>query len=206
MFKWLKNIMSGNTYKIALCIGHSRKAGKTRDGGAVSIGNVQEWDYNRDLAVSIQNMLTQDGHTVKIFDTYEGIGYEAAMLWLAGSVKSFGADVAIELHFNSADSQAACGHEWLYLKLSDKSMMLAAHIDKQFIQNLPELRHRGLAAMSSGDRGYTFCKTIHCPCVISEPFFGSNKHDWEIAVTKKSTIAKSIAYGLISWLHDTKAT
>ena len=184
---------------IAICIGHSRKINGRFDGGAVSVGNVQERTYNGELAKIIKRELEADGVTAIIIDEYEGGGYTSAMTWLAGQIKDIQADAAIELHFNSA-SETARGHEWLYWHSSANSKRLANEIEDIFSEVLPGMPNRGIKAIDGSDRGGEFLRRTHCPAVIAEPFFGSNSNDWEIATAHKETIGIAIASGIATWL------
>ena len=186
--------------KIALAVGHSRKIGNRLDGGAVSVGDVSEWEYNTQLADMIQDILEGQGHTVEIWESYAGKSYGGAMAWLADDIKEWGADCAIELHFNAA-TPGANGHEWLYWQSSDKGRLLAASINKAFMDTGLPIKQRGIKALNHNSRGALFCRLTHCPAVIAEPFFGSNSDDWAIATSQKATIAEGIASGILDWIQ-----
>lgn len=182
---------------IAICIGHSRRIAGRIEGGAVSVGKVNEHTYNLDLAKRIQRWLSDFDIDSFIVSEYEGNGYTSAQKWLAGQLKAKGATVAIELHFNSADSPTATGHEWLFWASSSKGRLLTKELDAMMLQMFPDFRQRGIKPKGSGDRGGEFLRFTHCPSVIAEPFFGSNAKDWnEIAVAKKEDLAQAIALGI----------
>lgn len=182
--------------KIALCVGHSRFINGKRDGGAVSVGKVNEWTYNLDLAKMVSERLSR--HEVIIVSAYQGNGYTSSMRWLAGYLKEQKADVAIELHFNAAGPTAR-GHEWLYYHNSGKGLLLAKSLNFAMKTHVPEALSRGTKPLDAGDRGNEFVKLTHCPAVIGEPFFGSSASDWRIAVDKKPQIADAYAEGLTEW-------
>jgi N-acetylmuramoyl-L-alanine amidase len=131
---------------------------------------------------------------------YAGNGYGAAQRWLAGELKSLGATLAIELHFNSSDSPASNGHEFLHWHASVKGKALAAAIDAQFDSLLPGIRHRSLVAITAQDRGAQFLRGTHCPAVIVESFFGSNAQDLSDGMAQRATIARAIACGIRDYL------
>ncbi len=184
---------------VAICVGHSRFIGGKRDGGAVSAGDVSEWTYNRELALWIQQLLVARGIDAFVEDKYEGNGYTDSMRWLASYLKGRQATLAVELHFNAATGSAR-GHEWLYWGASSKSRELAGHLSLSFAEAVPEIPARGIKPRTSADRGGEFLRLTHCPAVICEPFFGDNAKDWDIAVTRKKTIAKAIAKGISDFL------
>lgn len=183
--------------KVALCVGHSRRIGGRVEGGAVSVGNVSEHSYNKDLAEKIKHWLDEFGIPSIIVSNYAGSGYTAAQKWLAGYLKEEGVTAAVELHFNSSDNPTATGHEWLFWASSSKGRILAKELDASMLEMFPDFKQRGIKPRGSGDRGAEFLKLTHCPSVIAEPFFGSNREDWEeIAIRKKEDLALAIAMGI----------
>jgi N-acetylmuramoyl-L-alanine amidase len=190
------------TATIAICIGHSRKIQGRRAGGAVSIGQISEWEYNSTLATLIASDLERYQIRSVIIDDYQGNGYGTAMRWLAGHLREMGVDAAIELHFN-AGPPTARGHEWLHWHSSRRGRDLAQAIDDEFRQQLMPsiLPARGLKPRTAKDRGAEFLRLTHCPAVICEPFFGSNHQDWSIATHYQGKIALGIANGIDEWLE-----
>lgn len=186
--------------RVALCVGHSRKINGKIEGGAVSVGRVNEHTYNRELALMIEAQLDGMGIPSFIVASYQGNGYTAAQKWLASHLKEQGATAAIELHFNSADASSATGHEWLFWASSKKGRLLAGELDDSMLEMFPDLNRRGIKPKGSGDRGAEFLKLTHCPAVIAEPFFGSNPEDWKLAVEKKADIALAMATGIRKYL------
>ena len=49
---------------------------------------------------------------------------------------------------------------------------------------------------NKGSRGAMFLRTTSMPACIIEPFFGTNKEDWDLAVNHKPGIAEAISSGL----------
>jgi N-acetylmuramoyl-L-alanine amidase len=188
---------------VAICIGHSRKINGRLDGGAVAADGTSEWTYNSSLAPAIAATLASEGVASILVDDYDGGSYGASMRWLAGHLRSANATVAIELHFNSA-TPTARGHEWLYWHSSAMGRLLAEELDSAMREALPLsiLPARGAKPRNSRDRGAEFLRLTHCPAVIAEPFFGSNKHDWNVALDHRAKIAAAIAGGILEWLDD----
>ena len=160
--------------KAAICIGHSRSG----DAGAKSVGEVSEWNYNVPVGEAITDILQASGVQVLLLTSYEGNGYGAAMSWVARELDAFGADCALELHFNSA-SPSAKGFEHLFWHSSDRGKELAALISEAQAEAFPSSVSRGIKAKDSSDRGSGFLSKPACPAVIAEPFFGSNEEEWE---------------------------
>ena len=187
--------------KIAICVGHSRIVNGHPEGGAVSVGGVSEWNYNRDLANLIMASLDDLSVDSVIVSEYAGEGYGAAQRWLAGALRTMGATAAIELHFNSAEDPAANGHEWLHWHSSTGGKRLAEALNREMTAGVPDLRARGLKPKAPGDRGAEFLRGTHCPAVIIETGFGSSPHDWKILVQQKPAIAHAISGGIADFLR-----
>jgi N-acetylmuramoyl-L-alanine amidase len=184
---------------VALCVGHSRHINGRRDGGAVSVGGVSEWEFNRDLAYQIERILREKGVQAFVLDDYRGSGYTDSMRWVASELKARKATVALECHFNSANGTAK-GHEWLYWGHSKRGKALADALRGAYSEAFPSAVSRGSKPKVSGDRGGEFLKLTHCPAVIAEPFFGSNPQEWQIAASSVTAIAEAMAEGMIDFL------
>jgi len=184
---------------VGLCCGHSRLSGNGyAEGGAISIGGVSEWAYNSDLAHRIHMYLSAARVESLIYNRYLGSGYSSAMSWLANKLSDDEVTLALELHFNSA-GPSATGHEWLHYKTSAKGKALANVLDQEFDTTFPQLKSRGVHPPESG-RGDIFLQRTHCPAVICEPFFGSNRNDWKVAVDDKELIARTIANSILVYM------
>lgn len=179
---------------IAICIGHSRAG----DNGAVSVGGVDEWTYNKEIADLLRRKLMEMGHRVVIIDRYDGSTYPAAMRWLASELKRLGITFAIELHFNSYKDPDTEGFEYLYWHQSADGMAAAENLTRAQEEMFPESVKRGAKHRKNGQRGSLFLRLTHCPAVISEPFFGSNHLEWERYSSErgKRELAESIAEGI----------
>ena len=62
---------------------------------------------------------------------------------------------------------------------------------------------RGVKAAGAKDNGAGFLRGMHCPAVIAEPFFGSNRGDWETVAADPDTLARTLAAGLIEFVKMT---
>ena len=181
--------------RVAICVGHSRFISGRRDGGALSAGNVQEWNYNKELAITLKDKLLEESIPCFIVDHYHGNGYTDSMKWLASHLEAEKATHAIELHFNAANGNAR-GHEWLYWHSSSTGQKMAVALSGKFKEWFSALPARGAKAKSAGDRGGEFLRLTRCPAVIAEPFFGDNEADWKFATENEYAIAGAIAQAL----------
>lgn len=162
---------------IAICIGHSRKIGDRYDGGAYSEHlKINERDFNLKVASELQKLLADKRIGSKIYSDYKGSGYGTAIFNVANQIRMARATFAIELHFNSASTEAN-GHEWLYWHSSLIGRRIAEKFHDAFVKEFPSIKSRGIKAIQKQDRGGKFLELTHCPAVILEPFFGSNLQD-----------------------------
>jgi N-acetylmuramoyl-L-alanine amidase len=184
---------------VAICVGHSRHINGKRDGGAVSVGGVSEWTFNRDIAFQIDRILREKGVASFVIDDYRGSGYTDSMRWLASEIKAKGATLAIECHFNAATGTAK-GHEWLFWQNSKGGKALATAMRGAYEEAFPMSVNRGIKAKVSGERGGEFLKLTHCPAVIAEPFFGDNPQEWQVASSSVSAMAEAMATGICDYL------
>jgi len=178
--------------KVAICVGHSRDG----DDGAESVSGITEWAYNDTLAGFLKEALRLRGIESEIIDHYKGKGYSAAMRDAAAQVANYGADIALELHFNSADSSAN-GFEYLFWHSSNKGARLAASLISTHAKNFSGFKNRGPKPIDANDRGGSFLRLTPCPAVICEPFFGSNDREWNFYSINYSKLAEAYADAIV---------
>ena len=188
-----------NKKLVAVCVGHSRSG----DRGAVNVEGITEWAFNQPLAKRVCELIEAAGHSTVLVDRYEGNGYGTAMQWLAQHLKDLKVDVAIELHFNCADSSYANGYEFLHWFCSPKGLKLADELSHTLAKAFPNQKNRGLKQINSEDRGGLFLRKTHCPSVICEPFFGSNATENCLYFSKREELAKAYADGILNWIVTT---
>ena len=116
--------------KIALSIGHSPK-----DGGAETYDKkYSEYSFWKHHLPLLQEELQQMGHQAPIVNRFDAGGTTPGHA--AAACNSTGADLAIEFHFNSADSPAATGTETLYWESSPKGKLAAALVNDAMVKGL----------------------------------------------------------------------
>jgi len=181
--------------RLVLAVGHSR----AKDNGAVGLDGVtSEWAYNRALAHFI-NLYLDESIDVTIVDVYKGDSYGDAMMNLKLAVDPLKADLVVELHFNSFSDPNANGYEALYWHTSLRGRTAADAFIDVFETCFPDNLNRGAKPVTdTNQRGARFLKTLKAPCVILEPFFGSNPKEWEMFndTHGKQQLGKTIATGI----------
>lgn len=170
--------------KCAMIVGHTQRS----QGAYSETLNMAEYPWNKDLAMRFLQMWGP--LTVRVFYR-DGIGVSGAYK----QADQWGADVAVELHFNSSADPSASGTETLYI--SDEGRKLASAIQPRMVAALG-LRDRGVKRPWQG-RGEASLTAISAPTVILEPFFGSNPGDALRAREHKQELAKAIYGGLCTY-------
>lgn len=169
--------------KLAIVVGHETDApGAT---GCAPVGQ-SEYAWNLDLcARMLAHAETLPGVQSRQF-LRDGVGvrgaYEAARAW--------GADAAIELHFNAAGPRAT-GSETLYV--TEVSRALAEAVQDATTATLG-LSDRGIknALHYNGGRGsHNLMQMGGRPSILTEPFFGSNPGDCTAAAAQKDALARA---------------
>jgi N-acetylmuramoyl-L-alanine amidase len=192
--------------KFAICVGHSRLASGMIEGGAVSVGKVQEHAFNVSVAKLVCIELSELGHAVVVFSRYEGASYPGAMRWLGGvmNVAQPRFDAALELHFNSSADPASHGGEYLYQQKCKHGQRLAACLAAAHAASYPAQWCRGVLEIGSGKPGYGFLRNIGVPAVIAIPFFGSNPAEWAEFASDPVKLAATYARGLDGFAKGAK--
>ena len=184
--------------KVAICVGHSRRGDK----GAVSIGGVSEWDYNKKVADILQAQLRHQGITSTVFDDYPSESYNGAMNWLARNIRKEKSDLAIELHFNSYSKKKASGYEYLYFMGSKNGKRLADCFLKAHGESFTSQTSRGVKSTDAVQRGAAFLRRVPPPAVICEPFFGSSPKDWDLFEYKGLLLAGAYTQAIVEYFKS----
>lgn len=172
--------------KLGIVVGHNNKArGATR-----VLDGVPEWDWNKDLANRIRMHAPRE---VEIFYRPPGRGGIQAAY---AQADDWGADLTIELHFNSSSKASATGTETLSSG-SPGSMRLCATIQDKMVSALG-LRDRGIKIRTPNGktalkrRGSASLFAGRAPAALIEPYFGSNTDDCRRADERKDALAYAL--------------
>lgn len=160
--------------KVAIVVGHN-----PRQPGAVRCDTREaEYLWNSRIAMRIEETAAggdYPGIEVKtFFRPYMG-SYAREVRDVYPRVDAFGADVSLELHFNSHENPKANGCEMLSSG-SARSMQLSEALQNAVLSRF-EVRDRGVKVLGPKDDGYLALHAGRAPAVILEPYFGSNAKD-----------------------------
>jgi N-acetylmuramoyl-L-alanine amidase len=189
--------------RLAIIIGHYVNG---KDKGAVSYTGETESSYNLRIAKKLKTSLASHSIDVKIFTRDEYITFAR----ISEGVKSFGAAISIELHFNSF-SKAAFGCECLALEGDHNSISFADILTDKIseIMQVSE-RHKngnidGVLLIAKGGRGFNNLKIVrydnNIPVVLIEPCFANIKTKDSIKFFESEHLyVKSLEQSVIHWL------
>lgn len=180
----------------ALVVGHRRSSQ-----GAVSADGRTEWSFNRALAKRIKEEV-EGVEVVIVYRDDDERGYTK----LPAKVNDTGADAAIAMHFNSFEERPGqpevSGSEMLYWQGSEGGQRLADLLLAEVLETL-NLPNRGLKPTRRRHpdgpmqgrimRGSWILMKTAMPCVLAEPFFGDNPHDWQRATERMDLLASAYA-------------
>jgi N-acetylmuramoyl-L-alanine amidase len=179
--------------KIAIAIGHNKNT------GARAIDGTDEWTTRKEVAEHLQDLLELRGIDSKIFVRNGRVSYGSAMREHGRNIDKYGADLAIELHFNAA-IPAAHGTE--FIVCSESGVKVARSLAKSWKEFYPDmtLRHDGGVLLRKNGRGVGFCKAPSAPAIIYEPFFSSNSAEWFKFKDNYKKEAEALCAGIVDYL------
>ena len=182
--------------KLGIVVGHTKN-----DGGAASptLGQ-QEYTWNKDLAARI--VAVSSAIERKVFFR-DGVGITGAYK----ATDAWGANITVELHFNSADSKKATGTGILYLAGSPRGKRLAGVLFARInavlgLGDWPKGAGGAVTPfMASGQamRWQLSLSSGKAPDTLIEPFFGSNPNDCAKAAANKDALAAAIVKAAEDW-------
>ena len=184
---------------IAISSGHNRNT------GARAVDGTDEWTHNEKLRTLLSAELIRKGFNVLNLERDSELGYSTAMCKLARQMKVAGADLCLELHFNSA-TPAAHGYEFLYYASSKGGKSLAKYLSSEYSKATDNAftARRGTGILPRGrfSRGSTYLRVTPCPAIIVETGFASNAQEWRKLKNTLGEQAEGIANGVERFLNE----
>ena len=179
--------------KLALVVGHTQASQGAHAGTPI---NQSEYPWNRDLAERAVAIANGRSVSARVF-LRDRIGIAGAY----AQVERWGADAAIELHFNSA-SPSARGTETLHGHSFAGSADWARIVQDRMVQLYDRrgIENRGLRPAPPWPRGRASVNALSsiATCLI-EPFFGSNREDASLGQRKKDELAELLVDAFVAY-------
>ena len=180
-------------------------AGRLTDPGAVSpVTGLCESDVTLSIAFMVQHYLQFVGYEVLLTRT-QGEQVETDDLsYRTRLSNSWGADVFISLHCNSADNSSAQGYEVWTSPGQTEGDALATKIFTQIADTFPALSGRTDYSDGDPDKESRFYVLIHtdAPACLVEMAFISNKNEGQLLAhsTWQDRYARAIARGISDYV------
>ncbi|QND60146.1 glucosaminidase domain-containing protein [Mesorhizobium huakuii] len=191
--------------RLAVVVGHNSVS---TGSAAVSPISRSEFAYNGVVADQIVAESPHYNVIGKKFIRVSQGSYSSEIAQVYSEVQTWGADCAIELHFNSASPEAT-GSMVLFRAGNGAAQVLARPLALQIqsLLGLPLKNGNGLQPLQPGDRGYGSVSALaNVPTVLIEPFFGSNKGDClKVAAVGEAGLARAYLRGVRDWASSLEA-
>ncbi|ESW78390.1 hypothetical protein X770_32385 [Mesorhizobium sp. LSJC269B00] len=191
--------------RVAVVVGHNSVS---TGSSAVSPISRSEFAFN---GVVADQIVAESPHYNVIAEKFLRVSqgsYSSEIAQVYGEVQAWGADCAIELHFNSASPEAT-GSMVLFRAGNGVAQGLARPLALQIqsLLGLPLRNGNGLQPLQPGDRGYGSVSALATvPSVLIEPFFGSNKGDClKVASIGEAGLARAYLRGVRDWASASEA-
>lgn len=164
--------------KLAIIVGHNKRA---QGAVAVSPINQSEYVFNAQVAKIMDAEAADFGLEVGIFYRDGKLGYSGQIAKAYREADAWGADLAIELHFNGAANKSARGTVTLSSG-SAKSLRFASLAQDAMVALFGRIgkQDRGVKTRARGDRGGFSLVAGNAPAILVEPFFGSSTADCDL--------------------------
>jgi N-acetylmuramoyl-L-alanine amidase len=186
--------------RLAIVVGHNVRAR-----GAYGLPPIDrhEFDYNSTVAKAMKNEAVHYNIEAEIFLREPHASYSEEIRIAYAKMNAWGADCALELHFNSFATPAANGSEVLHRADSGDARTFARSLIGSIHQALGlDLRGGdGLVPVQRGQRGSASLYALpRVPTLLLEPFFGSNAQDCVRAATLgERSLALAYLRGVRDW-------
>ncbi|WP_299114959.1 N-acetylmuramoyl-L-alanine amidase [uncultured Winogradskyella sp.] len=170
----------------ALVVGHRQ----SQKGARMLLNNVFEFDFNSEIAEAVKQKVKKANVKI-VFRDDTSNGYTR----LPAKINALQPKFIVSLHFNASGNSRANGTEMLYYHSSKKGYKMALIMQRHVLEALG-LRNRFTKKVKVTERGGHLLKYTAAPCIITEPFFGTNSHDEQTAIAKKQDLIKAYASGI----------
>lgn len=180
--------------KLAVVVGHNSKS----QGAVRPDTGESEYVYNGKIAAYMEKIGRDYDLNVKIFFREPGIGYKREIKKVYAEVDAWGADGAVELHFNASGDPSASGTETL-TSGSPGSVAMAQSVQMELVEEL-SLKDRGIKVRNSRTkgRGYQSLVSGKAPAILTEPFFATSSKGQQSSDSKleRQKIGEAILQGI----------
>lgn len=187
----------GNSAVIILDPGHGGK-----DPGKIGINQAEEKEINLNIALKIQNILSEEGVLVSMTRTTDERLADSQVEDLKERVEMINEAqpmLAVSIHQNSYSDESVRGAQVFYFKGSEEGEKAAGYIQTALGKLDPEN-----AKQIKANNTYYLLKNTEVPVVIAECGFLSNYEEAEKLTTDEyqTEIAEAVAAGITEYMED----
>lgn len=167
-----------------------------KDSGAVnSTWGVTEAQIVRTVTYMVEMRLREAGHRVLTMQQDNLCGESGPYSEsVCGKANSWGADIFVSIHCNSAWTNLATGTETYCWALGGEGSLLAQKIQDHIVVDL-EMANRGVR-----EANYIVLRETSMPAVLVELGFINNTNDVAKLCSRKEDFAKAVADGILEYL------
>lgn len=169
-----------------LVVGHRQG----QKGARMLNNNIFEFDFNSEIAQAIKQQVKKANIKI-LFRDDNNEGYTR----LPAKINALQPKFIVSLHFNAVDNRRVSGTEMLYYHSSKTGHKMALAMQRHVLTALG-LKNRRTKKVRQAERGGHLLKYTAAPCIITEPFFGTNSNDEQTAMTKKQDLIDAYAAGI----------
>lgn len=191
---------------VAIDPGH----GKTTGGKRSPDSSLMEWEFNRDIAYRLKDLLEAEGYTVIMTveeddQTDPSLASRVAVANNAGNVDLF---VSIHANANGSGSSWNSAHGWeIWIhKTGGASEKAAQYIESATKSAITEFTDRGIKKTGTGEKGLYVNRNTEMPSVLIEHGFYTNESECALMKTDafRQRLAQADATGIINFFNSFK--
>ncbi len=184
--------------------------GKTTGGKRSPDSSLMEWEFNRDVAYRLKDLLEAQGYTVimtvsKDDQTDPSLASRAAVANNVGNVDLF---VSIHANANGNGSSWNSAHGWeIWIhKSGGVSEKAAKSIEAATKASITEFTDRGIKKTGVGEKGLYVSRNTEMPSVLIEHGFYTNQSECQLMKTSafRQRLAQADATGIINFFNSFK--
>lgn len=184
--------------------------GKTTGGKRSPDSSLMEWEFNRDVAYRLKDLLEAQGYTVimtvsKDDQTDPSLADRVAV---ANNAKNVDLFVSIHANANGSGSSWDSAHGWeIWIhKSGGASEKAAQYIEAATKSAITEFSDRGIKKTGTGEKGLYVSRNTEMPSVLIEHGFYTNQSECQLMKTSefRQRLAQADATGIINFFNSFK--
>ncbi len=184
--------------------------GKTTGGKRSPDSSLMEWEFNRDVAYRLKDLLEAQGYTVIMTVAKDDQTDPSLASRVAVANNAENVDLFVSIHSNAGGNGSrwttAHGWEvWIH-KSGGVSEKAAKSIEAATKASITELTDRGIKKTGTGEKGLYVNRNTEMPSLLIEHGFYDNKTECQLLKTSafRQRLAQADATGIINFFNSFK--